>query len=393
MKILFLVPAYPNSASDYTGKFFRDQARALHGLGHQVGVIVAPTLLGKRQLRKIRSLSDLKIKIQRLDDHGIPIIRSKGWGWFPGFLPQANLELKVQITRQTYQQYCQQYGTPDILHAQTCLPAGYLAARVLEKNNQTLVITEHSTAFLRKLIPSFMNRPVNKALRRAGKVIAVGQKLAEKLQQVAPELEVCVLGNIVDESFFQNKLELPPLPPFIFCLVAVLKPNKRVDLLLRAFAHVFSGQQVQLRVGGDGPELSRLEALSRSLGINEQVQFLGRLDGTGVRQLLQTSHALVSTSDYETFGLTAAEAMACGRPVIATRSGGPEDFITEETGLIVPVDDSEALSFAMQQIQTHYAQYDPQTIRQTCQNQFSARMIAQHLEQIYRELVREAGNA
>ncbi|MFP4324030.1 MAG: glycosyltransferase, partial [Anaerolineales bacterium] len=89
----------------------------------------------------------------------------------------------------------------------------------------------------------------------------------------------------------------------------------------------------------------------------------------------------------ETFGVTLIEAMACGRPVVATRSGGPQGFITPQTGLLVPRNDEIALAEALQTIHKTYEMYDPHVIRAYAERHFSTAAVAEQLQAIYQEVM------
>lgn len=78
--------------------------------------------------------------------------------------------------------------------------------------------------------------------------------------------------------------------------------------------------------------------------------------------------------------------MSCGKPVIATRSGGPEDFVTPEVGILIPTDDVTALADAMKTIFDNYEQYDAKAIRAYCINNFSEESIVEQLDSIYRHV-------
>jgi glycosyltransferase involved in cell wall biosynthesis len=106
---------------------------------------------------------------------------------------------------------------------------------------------------------------------------------------------------------------------------------------------------------------------------------------------MRRSHVIVLSSNFETFGLVLAEAMACGKPVISTRSGGPEDFVTEETGILVSAHDSSALAEALIQMRQRYDRYDPALIRAHCVERFSERQFVRKLEDIYRQVIVKAG--
>jgi glycosyltransferase involved in cell wall biosynthesis len=102
-----------------------------------------------------------------------------------------------------------------------------------------------------------------------------------------------------------------------------------------------------------------------------------------LRDLIRRSHALVSSSYVETFGVSVAEAMACGKPVIATRSGGPEDFVTEEGGLVVAPGDVDAFAAAMVQLRQNFRQYDPARIRAGIVERYSKAAYVAKLEASY----------
>jgi len=102
-----------------------------------------------------------------------------------------------------------------------------------------------------------------------------------------------------------------------------------------------------------------------------------------VREALQQCDALVNSSVIETFGVTLIEAMACGKPVIATRSGGPEDIVKPENGLLVTKDDVPALAQAIIQMAQTYTRYDPQRIRESVTSRYSEAVYVQRLADYY----------
>jgi glycosyltransferase involved in cell wall biosynthesis len=111
--------------------------------------------------------------------------------------------------------------------------------------------------------------------------------------------------------------------------------QKGFDLLLRAWASVRPAG-LDLLIAGDGPERAALEVLSRSLGITDTVQFVGRADRERVASLLAGSTLFVLSSRHEPFGIVLLEAMASGAPVLATRVGGVPEVVEDGvSGLLV----------------------------------------------------------
>jgi glycosyltransferase involved in cell wall biosynthesis len=163
-------------------------------------------------------------------------------------------------------------------------------------------------------------------------------------------------------------------------------------LLLRAFSQVFRGKDVRLRIAGtgyEGAKLKRLKRLVAELGISNQVELLGMISQDGLLELIQSSHALVSSSKAETFAVTGIEAMSCGKPIVATRSGGPEYYVNKSNGILTKPGDVDAFANAMQYLVDHYDLYHPGEIRSGIEIRFSERAIVKQLEMIYQEVLEQ----
>jgi glycosyltransferase involved in cell wall biosynthesis len=385
MHILIIPSWYSTPAEPIRGSFFRDQALALQKAGHRVGILVPPAKLRTRhgldEVRRNFRRANTAVTVE--DDGGMVVYRMPWWGWWPSLYPWARGELGLQI----FGRYCREQGTPDVIHGQSVLYGGYLAAYIGHHRRVPSVLTEHSTTFLRRLIFPGQGYFISYTLRHLDRRLAVQLPLAQALNRYAPEQRIDILPNVVDTDFFTPGSDPLPDQPFVFSVICRLVRHKRIDVLLRAFAQAFEGQAVHLNIGGDGKRRAAWEQLARQLGIMPQVTFLGMLPRDRVRDLIRRSHAIISSSDVETFGVTLIEAMACGRPVVSTRSGGPELFVTESNGLLVPKGDPAALAAAMAQLVRQYARYDQASIRADTVARFSEAAFIEQTEQIYHELI------
>jgi len=138
--------------------------------------------------------------------------------------------------------------------------------------------------------------------------------------------------------------------PTIFVFVGRLVEWKSVDVLLHAFKRAAHSSAMVLMVIGDGPERSRLEALSAELGIKGSspddprgVRFTGWLSQQECARRMQEADCLLLPSLLECGGAVVLEAMSLGKPVIATAWGGPADYIDEDCGILVAPTDRDSL--------------------------------------------------
>ncbi len=368
---------YPSATAPACAVYCREQAEALARAGHEVSVLALP------QIRSLPLPAGLWTRTSTAREGPLTVLRCGGI--LPYRQPRLCRSLSLRRGLQAFERYVRQWGVPDVLHAHFSFYAGELAALLKDRFGVPFVLTEHHSAFLRGPLDPGRTATVQRALAAADRLLAAGPALAEALRPFAPGREIEVLGNSIDPTFFTPGPE-PPAEPFTLCLIANLLPNKGADVLLHAFALAFRGQGARLRIGGDGPERKRLEELIRTLGLESRVEMLGTVSREQVRELIRSSHALVSASFIETFGITLLEALACGKPVVATRSGGPEGLLDENNGILVPPGDPAALAEALREMRGRHASYDGERIRAAAVARFADRIVLARLQAIYREL-------
>jgi D-inositol-3-phosphate glycosyltransferase len=160
-------------------------------------------------------------------------------------------------------------------------------------------------------------------------------------------------------------LDLPPPPHRLILLVGRIEPLKGIDALIQAMALLFErwpawrGMLTALVVGGGGEgersrwnaEQRRLDALRNELGIATAVRFAGARVQDQLPLFYAAADIVTMPSHYESFGMATLEGLACGRPVIATSSGGPA-FIVEDgvSGLHTPPDNPAALADRLERL-------------------------------------------
>lgn len=384
--ILVLPSWYPAHPGDVNGVFFREQALALAKHGYQVGVITT----NLRSLRQWRNLFTGKRGIHHEVDAGLATLRLHGTAWFPR-LPKANAWLQLRHGRRLFEQYVAVYGKPDLIHVHSMLYAGVLAEDI-QHYRIPYVVTEHFTGYARGTLRPEQLRMAGKVARGAARRLAVSQPLCDllrnKLGDAAGPWEA--LPNSVEQRFLERPLarRVASEGPFRFVCVALLTEKKGTHDLLQAFAKQCAiDDQVSLDIGGDGAERSRLELLAEQLGIKGRVRFLGALSRDEVVEAMAAADAFVLASRYETFGVVVIEALALGKPVIATRCGGPESIVREQDGLLVPARDVNALAEAMLQLRAEAERYQPEMIRADCASRYSEKAVVDRLTGLYQQVL------
>lgn len=392
MHVLIVPSWYPGNAEDIEASFIREQAQALvrYG-GHEVGVIfpLSNPLPWPRKLSPFDSIEILR-------EENVSTYRSHALSWFRR-VPYLGLELWIREGMRLYSRYVEERGKPDVIHAHVMFYGGLLARRIAEKYLIPFVMTEHNSGYARGFVKPWQLALGAKAVRASSRCIAVGRQLAELLDHIyeLPQGTWQVVPNLVSSHFFEVPINPSPLRErneLRFCTICALNGNKGVDLLIRAFGRSIDGRKnIYLMIGGEGSERSALEYLAGSLGLSDQIRFLGELSRDRVVDVIADSDGFILSSHYETFSIVLAEALALGKPVIATRCGGPESIVRPIDGFLVDRNDEGALADAMKKMFREVQTFDVQEIRSGCLRRYGASVVVSRLTEIYREVVGQAG--
>jgi glycosyltransferase involved in cell wall biosynthesis len=387
MHVLVIPSWYPRYTGDASGSFFREQAIALANLGINVGLLYP----NQRSLRDVFKPQTLPRGINFNIDEGVRVVLRHGYNLTPR-LEQGIAAQWVSIGRALFKAYVARHGTPDVIHAHCAVYAGMLAQRLALESGIPYVVTEHSTAYFQGLVSKRQLRWARQVYENSKINIAVSASLQRFLVE-----NLCfpgrwdVVPNIVDSSFFKTRISSSREDQGIRLLhAALLNPIKRQDLLIEAVARCNAAlaRPVTLSIAGDGPERARLEASIRAHGLAGKVTLLGMVGREQMPALMAAHDAFVLTSDYETFGVVVAEALASGLHAIVTDCGGPTDIIGPDDGSIVDRGDAQAIATAIIAWSTvSLGSESRQARRERCAARFSAPAVAARLVQAYAEVL------
>lgn len=375
LHVLIIPSWYPRFKGDVGGSFFREQGLALHKAGANVGVVF-PQINSLKSLKGLTKLRGIEVS----NDEGLKTYRYHFINITPG-LDVLTQKRRLSVGMKLFEKYIKDNGMPDIIHAHSLSNAGLLAKKIYNEYAIPYVVTEHFSGFLRNAVSNDVLAKLKPVVESASKCIAVSHSFKDSLNRQFVTDKWSYLPNVVSEKFFQQPLNATTASnDFTFLSVCFLNANKKIDILLRAFSIVCEQlDNVKLQIGGDGPEKAKLESLVINLNLSDKVNFLGSLERDAVVRTMSSCNALVSASEFETFGVVIVEALALGKPVIATKCGGPESIITANVGYLVDVNSPNSLAEAMLLMYANKDNFDSKAIRSYCREEFSEESVVNRL--------------
>jgi glycosyltransferase involved in cell wall biosynthesis/SAM-dependent methyltransferase len=382
LRVCIIASWYPTVDVPVGGVFVQEQAQELSG-EHDVAVI-APHAVRWRDSGLMRA----KAAGSWEADGRVAVFRERWRAPLPRIGPPGTYWSFFCAVKRSFAKLLAGWGRPDILHAHVVLPGGLAAVRLGRSEQIPVVLTEHTSPFTAHLRTRIDKRLVRYTLKNCDRVITVSPSLMRQVRLFAPEVAVDVLGNLVRTRFFkptgEERVNLHG-GNTKFLMIGLLSEQKGGAYLLAAaralLDHGVSGFEVI--IGGDGPALSTLQQSAVSLGLGNRCRFVGALSRKQVRDEMQQCDVFVLPSMHETFGIVVGEAMACGKPVIATRCGGPEFVVTPTTGVLVEVGNADALAEAMERFIGGRVRFDAGHIRESVVERFGEDAFLRNVSQLY----------
>ena len=287
----------------------------------------------------------------------------------------------------------------DLLHVHYAIPhasAAYFARQILKKSGRDIpyITTLHGTDITLVGRDQTYAPVVAFSINESDAITAVSHNLKEETMTSFPiEKDIHVIHNFIDiNRFYQSdkdhfKKMLAPNGERILAHVSNFRKVKRVEDVIHVFQKVREKMPCKLLMIGDGPERPNAEELSRSLEVCNDIRFLGKQEQ--MDEILSISDLFLLTSSYESFGLSALEAMSCGVPVISTNAGGlGEIYEHGYTGYLSNVADVEDMAqHAISILENEQILNQFKTQAKTHAMKFEKQHIIPQYEQLYNEVV------
>ncbi len=269
---------------------------------------------------------------------------------------------------------------PDIIHSYILTRTAVLAWFLSRSKKIPFVISEQWSGFLtgRFLTGHSLKKFVTIFLvGRASGISSVSTFLFKRMNECGlKNSNYHVIPNII-ESPVKTLPSSKKNYVYILMVADLVDEIKNISGLIRAVNSLNTTIDFQVHIIGRGPDEEHLKRIADSLGLlNRKVFFEGLKTNEEVYQFLCISDFLVMNSRYETFSLICAEAMSCGKPVLATRCGGPNEFVQEKTGILIEPGNEEELKKNLIFMLNNYSKYNSEEIKEYIRSLFSKEKVA-----------------
>jgi glycosyltransferase involved in cell wall biosynthesis len=206
----------------------------------------------------------------------------------------------------------------------------------------------------RRLMTRITARLDERALRRVDAVQVENPWMLDYVSRRAPRADVRYAPPGIDADFVTPSRESAPgAERYVLCVARLDDARKRLDVLLEAYALLPEALRSDcgLKLAGVTAPSAEFWRRAEALGLRDRVTYAGAPDKEGLRALYRRASVFALASDEEGLGVVLLEAMACGTPVVSTRSGGPDGIIEDgQDGFLTPLGDPAAFSAAIRAV-------------------------------------------
>ncbi|MFC1678613.1 glycosyltransferase [Elusimicrobiota bacterium] len=404
MKILVLADIYPSPEAPVRGIFVREQVKQIRKQ-HDVQVMVI-----ERRFLRLFSADCLRLifrctgieksnrifgKTRRKDlrvAYPVFVVGGQPLHFINGF--SAFYSTLRRLQESTFR--------PDLIFAFKSFPAGYVGWRMKPRLQVPVVTMEFMGPFSTYFAEPHRGRMVIEAINGIDRTIYSRFQLKE-IEAYGVRKDKLGFGHFgvdverfcPDRSGSDRRGRVLDSGKFKLLVIGRIEEQKGIQHLIGAMGILkrdFPGVRLTI-VGPVDEGGEKILASIEKMGLAEEVQYEGVCPNKNLPSLINDHDILVSPSLFETLGLTIIEAFACGKPVVATMSGGPQETINERVGLLVNKADANALAAGLRYVMDNYSKYDPKEIRDYAVQNFSYEVVTQRLINLFEELLQMRGRS
>lgn len=385
-KILFLASWYPSRVNKVLGIFVKRKAKAMTRLCDVALIYVVDD----------NSMKDKNYELVTTNENNVLTVRVYFKTFPKGIL--NNIFYNIRYVKSHYlgwREVKSKWGQPDLIHVNVIDRSGYIALLLKLIKGISYVITEHSTPdidYLRGInnktkIPLRFLKGI--VIKKCSFINVDSHPSLDYLRKAGFKGNFGVIPNIVEleEKYLSLKQPSEPKQKKSAIHISILNKRKNVADIIRAFGYIhneLNRKDCDLHIIGEGSEKENLIKLADELSIlNKCIFFHGLVTEEKKLELLTNSDFHILNSDDEGFSVVTAEAILYGIPVIATKCGGPEDFVNETTGILIERKNLDELKKAILFMLDNSYKYDKAKLHELGRSMFSPDVIGAQTYEAY----------
>ena len=399
MKLLVLADIYPSKENPVSGVFVKEQVEQLK-MHHDIRVMVIGrrfVRVGSRAFPKYM-FSNLmgRIEGRKNKEDGQEIIRIE----YPVFVITGrplHIFNGISAYLAVFSKLNEMGFRPDLIYAHKSFPAGYAGWKIKSKTNVPVVTMEFQGPFSSYFDEPYLGDRVVSTINNVDRTVYIEFQLKEIMSCGVKRERLGVAHYGIDtDKFFLDREGVKRRKGetargrFKLLVVGRVEEKKGIRYLLEAiqilkkeFPHIHLSIAGPVDKGGE----EILDSI-RKMRLEDNIHYKGICPNSELPLLINAHDILVSASLFETFGITLLEAMACGKPVVATKSGGPAETVNDKVGVLVEKANPQALADGIRHVMENYEGYNQEGIREYVVKNFSHEAAIKRLNGIFEEVLR-----
>jgi len=284
-------------------------------------------------------------------------------------------------------------GRPKFVHNHVVFPSGFVAILFSKILNVRLIISEHWSGYLIednrfKLLNTKIQKVIRYILSSAYKIGLVSKFMKDKLV----EDQFCKEDKVI---ITPNKIELNNFVPVQRELSAEIKVlticnlndfEKNISGMIEAINYLIQNESIniKLHIIGEGIDEIKLKELANEYGLlNTQIFFLGKIENHLLTNYYRNSDFYILNSNFETLNISTIEALMHGLPVVASKCGGPQDYLNQQNSIQVNTKDMNDLVRGINEMIKHFSKYDRKIIKLEIEKLYNEKVVLESLRKLY----------
>ena len=381
LKVLIIPSWYPNKADPLWGNYFIKQASALNEYAD-----ITMLHIERVGLKQIKDFFENK-KTDGFNNELHPFkFYKKTTLNYKSFSLDFAYKKYVECGIKAYKKVESEIGKPDVILVESVLPAGLIAKEIYEKEGIPYVVHAHSENIM---LNEAYKKYVISVMKNAKEYMAVNEKIKNVVESIRND-KCNLIPNFIDCSKFSIKKTRKD-KDFVLLNVSNFYKVKCLDILLKALDIVVNKKNyknVKLKIVGRGEYKYYYESISKSLNLNDNVEFLGYIENEKLPDIYKNVDVLCVSSSFETFCIPIVEAFSAGLPVISTSCDGPLEIVEKNTGIITPINDIDAYADAIIKMIKTYDKYDKNEIRKYVVNKYDKEVVCKNIIKILEKCIK-----